>query len=558
MNINIILSAKLIDKELQNILGKIPSALIPFSGTAAIDEIYKRTLRFYNKQYIVVYENKELVIEHIKNKRIDINIIEIDSISSLGYSVWFAINQIISENNRIDNLTISFADTLINEQYYGIIVDNNCFLYTKTIDSERWTTFENNGELIINDKKNNLNRKEFNTFIGTFNIKNINLFLDCLTSVLNSKSVESSMDAFYYAIKNYNTQEKFNEVIVHDWIDLGHEDLYYEGKKNVAPRFFNSIEIDKKRGILKKTSKDKEKFSNEIKWYLQLPSDLQYLSPRIFNYSLDYDNQYIKMEFYGYNTLHELYLYGNHSTEKWRIILKELLEVNDEFRKFQLNISNEELSKVLNSIYYDKTINRIKKLKQDNNFELYFRSKEIIINGHTYKNLDYYMKNLKLILENSGIYSLKNLNIIHGDYFFANILYDIKGNIIRLIDPRGDFGGAGLYGDFRYDIAKLSHSILGDYDFIIEDLFEIDELENRINYNIYYRDIHLRIKALFKEIISTKYEIIDIELIESLLFLSMIPLHSDQPTRQKLMMCVGIQKLDKIINAQLDRGVKYD
>lgn len=558
MNINLILSAKLIDKELQAIFGKIPSALIPFLGTAAIDEIYIRTFKTYDKQYIVLHEKKELAIDYIKNKKLNIEVIELDSISSLGYSVWYALEKVLSKTSQINNLTISFADTLISEKYYDVILGENCFLYTKTIDSERWTTFESNGDLIINDKKNNSDKKEFNTFVGTFNITNIGLFFNDLTIAVDLCNINNHMDAFFYAIKKYNMKEKFNEIIVHDWIDLGHEDLYYEGKKDVATRFFNTIEIDKKRGILKKTSDDKEKFSNEIKWYLQLPSDLQYLSPRIFNYSLDYNNQYIKMEYYGYNTLHELYLYGNHSIEKWRIILQELLEVNDEFRKFQFKSPVEEINKVLDSIYYDKTINRINKLRKDNKFDNFFSADKILINNIEYNNLNYYMGKLKLILKNSGIYSLENLNIIHGDYFFANILYDIKGNIIRLIDPRGDFGGAGLYGDFRYDIAKLSHSISGDYDFIIEDLFEMEEFENSINYKIHYRDINLRIKMLFKDMIKCKYELEDIELIESLLFLSMIPLHKDKPERQKLMMCVGIQKLDCIIKEQIERGVYYD
>lgn len=558
MNINIILSAKLIEQELQSIFGKIPPALIPFSGVSAIDELYKRTYKHFDKQYIVLYENKKLAIDQVKSKKLFIDIIELDKISSLGYSVLFAIKHVIAKNHNIKNLTISFADTLINEEYYSIIMDKNCFLYTITIDSERWTTFDNKEQFKINDKKINLEKEKFNTFIGTFNFIDFELFCKVLSKSVKMQFDSVNMDPFYTAIKEFNKLKLLQEYFVHDWIDLGHEDLYYEAKKNVSPRFFNNVIIDKKKGILTKTSKEKETFANEIRWYLQLPTDLQYLSPRIFSYNEDYSNQFVKMEYYGYNTVHELYLYGNHSTEKWKFILNSLLEVNDEFRKFKLKKSKDEINNILYSVYLQKTVNRLENLSQDKNFKLFFNTKEIIINDKTYNDLSYYIRNLKKILEDSKIYDLDSLNVIHGDYFFANILYDIKGNIIRLIDPRGDFGGAGIYGDYRYDIAKLSHSVLGDYDFIIDDLFEMSISLNKIIYNVNYTDIHLRVKALFKEMINERYDIFHIELIESLLFLSMIPLHSDAFSRQIAFMCIGIKKLDDIILQLKKRGYHYD
>lgn len=56
----------------------------------------------------------------------------------------------------------------------------------------------------------------------------------------------------------------------------------------VKAREFNHISIDKDRGILKKTSDDKDKFIGEIKWYLKLPADIEYVRPRIFDYSTSY------------------------------------------------------------------------------------------------------------------------------------------------------------------------------------------------------------------------------------------------------------------------------
>ncbi|MBP2297604.1 NTP transferase domain-containing protein [Azospirillum picis] len=53
--------------------------------------------------------------------------------------------------------------------------------------------------------------------------------------------------------------------------------------------------------------------------------------------------------------------------------------------------------------------------------------------------------------------------LIHGDPTFSNILVDKTGKP-WFIDPRGSFGGIDLFGDPRYDWAKLYYSVVGDYD----------------------------------------------------------------------------------------------
>ena len=66
---------------------------------------------------------------------------------------------------------------------------------------------------------------------------------------------------------------------------------------------------------------------------------------------------------------------------------------------------------------------------------------------------------------------------MHGDFCFSNILFDLGHQIVRVIDPRGRFGQKGIYSDPRYDMAKLRHSIGGLYDFIVADLFDVQEQE---------------------------------------------------------------------------------
>lgn len=53
--------------------------------------------------------------------------------------------------------------------------------------------------------------------------------------------------------------------------------------------------------------------------------------------------------------------------------------------------------------------------------------------------------------------------VVHGDPTFSNMLFDDQ-NRCWLIDPRGYFGQVKLFGDARYDWAKLYYSVVGDYD----------------------------------------------------------------------------------------------
>ena len=58
-------------------------------------------------------------------------------------------------------------------------------------------------------------------------------------------------------------------------------------------------------------------------------------------------------------------------------------------------------------------------------------------------------------------------------YVFPNIMVDSNFSFIKVIDPRGKFGTYDIFGDFRYELAKLFHSVDGKYDFIIKDLLTL-------------------------------------------------------------------------------------
>lgn len=540
MKLLIIPNAKIVNLELQSRYGKITPINIPLNDKIILDYLYEKYSNFYDEIIIVSYEDFEKVSNIVETRNYPkIKLIKLDKLKDIGYSIYFALkNYNLPE---IKSLSINFADTLINN-LKSEYLNRNIIFFNEVNESERWTTFIIEKEDIkINDKIEQINNK-YNAFVGFFNFINSELFFKIL-----EKNMGNS-ESLYLTIKDFYKKEKINFIKNNDWLDFGHLDNYFSGKNIVETRYFNHIDIDKSRGILFKSSEEKEKFINEIKWFLKLPEDLQWVTPRIYSYSLNWEKPFVKMEYYSYPTLHHMYLYGNYSINKWEQIFEHLLEIQKEFSKYKLEDSKEKIKGALNKIYLEKTIQRLLELKKDINFSKYFEN-DYKINAQECISLMKVINILPLLIGKFKIYEIKNLQIIHGDYFFANILYEPNYNIVKLIDPRGDFGGYGIYGDKYYELAKLSHSVDGMYDFIVEDMFELEEKELDFNYTIKCENKYFLIKDVFYKNFNNE-EKIKIKFIQALLFLSMIPLHKDRPKRQKIMFGVGMRLLNEVMNGE--------
>lgn len=188
-------------------------------------------------------------------------------------------------------------------------------------------------------------------------------------------------------------------------------------------------------------------------------------------------------------------------------------------------------------ILIDKTRKRI--LKWDRN-DLANKEK-VTINGEEYEGIYYLLNKLLPSIDNICKNTINYVSIIHGDVAFTNILFSPKSMIFKLIDPRGNFGIDTMYGDYRYDLAKLRHCYHGRYDEIINDLFEIQENNGNLELK-FYKNIDYDI--FDNCMLEKNVNVDDIELIEALLFISMIPLHSDYPERQLAFFCQGIKFLN--------------
>jgi hypothetical protein len=117
---------------------------------------------------------------------------------------------------------------------------------------------------------------------------------------------------------------------------------------------------------------------------------------------------------------------------------------------------------------------------------------------------------------------------------------------LRVIDPRGlPFeGDASIYGDARYDLAKLAHSVIGRYDFLVCGRYRLERSAER-DFELYLPDdAFIREAELeFRRTAFAGRHTDDpaVAALTAMLFLSMLPLHADDPARQAALLANGLR-----------------
>jgi hypothetical protein len=194
----------------------------------------------------------------------------------------------------------------------------------------------------------------------------------------------------------------------------------------------------------------------------------------------------------------------------------------------------------LQDMYLNKTRKRLKNLRGPAELlELVQHPGPVQVNGRVVPSISQLWGRLETEVERLA----ENVqgSVVHGDLCLSNILYDLRSRICKLLDPRGSFGVAGIYGDPRYDVAKLYHSIYGLYDFMINDLFQVSIHGSQVELDIRSRPQHQQIQERFEKVFFAEFDRREILLITGLLFASMPALHYDAPRRQMAMYARALQ-----------------
>ncbi len=299
-------------------------------------------------------------------------------------------------------------------------------------------------------------------------------------------------------------------------------------------RFFN--DIIQGQHTITKASPDRAKMRKEHDYWYLLPPAMQRFFVQPYNFQETPTKASYDMERLGVPDASVLWTHGAFSKEDFQGLLDRLRDFL--LQRSRTSVSKAQQHQASQALYLDKLDDRLKKLQA---WEGYQRLMPLL-EATTPGGMEGLVARYKALHHRIRPLPWDHLALSHGDLCFSNILYDKRTGLLRLIDPRGGTTRPDLDLDPGYDIAKLSHSILGDYDFIVKGMAHI-EIGPNMQPVLLIDDSKVRShKVAFQTMLRhAGLDLSAVRLQEASLFLSMLPLHTDDPKRVLALALRGAQ-----------------
>ena len=312
-------------------------------------------------------------------------------------------------------------------------------------------------------------------------------------------------------------------------------------------RAYNRFEFNSKTKASIIKSSEEDRLLGEIEYYQNLPKDIQVYFPRMLNYSTDEKIYQMELEYYAYGNLGNVMTNQDYNPDFWTKVFDFIFSYINNYKESTFVPASREDSLLM---FVDKTEKEYTNLMYKFDFFSQFRNeKEFVFNGKILKSFDIIWEKIKSYIETSICDD--KFHFIHGDLCFSNILYgvnDITNDVIlKFIDPRGVFGKTKFFGDSYYDLAKISHSCNGGYEFFIYDKFDVSNVDNQFKLSFHNEqrknDINNKFLSISDEY---NFDYNKIKLIEGLIFVGMCARHYDNLDRQKAMLMTGLNILNNV------------
>jgi hypothetical protein len=274
---------------------------------------------------------------------------------------------------------------------------------------------------------------------------------------------------FIASVVAYERQVGLAHWPVAHWLDFGHVHTYFDSKRTVTTqRHFNQLRVSD--GVVTKTGDDSGKIAAEAEWFERAPRAVKpFLAPYIGRTDDGCGCGY-QLEYLHLATLNELYVFGRLPERVWARIFRAA----DAFLRTAHAVPLEQPPPLdaIRQAYRDKTLSRL---------EAYAATARCDLNAGWALN-GVRTPSLRVIAEQASAAveaGTPEPSFLHGDFCFSNILFDFRAGRVKTIDPRGTDanGRPSRFGDLRYDIGKLAHSVLGLYDHIVAGHFALEEEE---------------------------------------------------------------------------------
>lgn len=286
-------------------------------------------------------------------------------------------------------------------------------------------------------------------------------------------------------------------------------------------RYYNKVED--LGDFVKKSSGNVKKLKEEMAFYFNLPKSLADHFPKIQHYggSGNVDFFYCMQKIEG-NTASDDFINNFYLSKSCP---DELLTAAFSFlnKRPRASQSSEDSC---NFLYIDKVKSRHNAFKDS---DIYYKMiKSPVYSSFIWKYNDLYDAYINLI--NRMFVPSDYVVYQHGDFCLTNMFMTNSG--LKLIDPMGYDEKYRNMHDPLYDVAKLSHSILGNYDRIINDHFDIVLKDGDFDFALKIIGQDTYMKQDFKiRLNAQNIDYDQVRIREASLFLSMLSLHPESPRR---------------------------
>lgn len=504
-------SAAYVNSEFRNEFGSIPPVFLPIGNKKLLTyQITSLRNHFAENEEIFVSLPQDYHLSIDEQKLIDnlnINVVLVPEDISLGMAILYVLNTV---DNNSEIIRLLHGDTLIET----FPTEKDCIALTPVQDEYSWE--------FKNDQERSL------IWCGYFSFSSRKKIIRALATTYGN---------FTKAVHQYADDESsLSYPQVKNWYDLGHVNTYFHSRSKITTqRAFNLLKIE--NGVVWKSGNPSIKIQAEANWFENLPIQLKRFTPQFIQSGHNgQDGVFYETEYLSILPLNEIFVHGKKNANYWDKIINLLTNFLQISRNCFVLTSKSQLDKITldsNALYAKKTNKRIQEYAKQAKIDLMISTR-------------YDGVNLPPLLQIMQECIDKTLQlpiipaVLHGDFCFSNIMYDSRNHNIKVIDPRGlnVDQEITIYGNQSYDVAKLCHSIIGLYDFIIADSFEIqksDDLGIKLIFNLDDRLKTIQDNFMSKQLIP---EISNKDIIAPtiLLFLSMLPLHADKVHRQEAML----------------------
>ena len=521
--VRLIMSGAVVGQELAAEFGPLPPSLLPV-GVQRLYELQLQALEGGGPFHLVLPETHDISDHDLARlAELGVELVPTPEGLKLGEAVVYALNSIGAGDGAVH---ILHGDTLIAAPPLD---RDDVIVGGPRTNEYAWAemdmTADGRVRRLVNTPAGEDGHEGWPVAAGYFAFASA---LDLLRSLTRMRG------DFIEGVNHYLEGHEVRLVDAQGWLDFGHLQTFFQSRLAVTTaRAFNTVRID---GLTaRKASVDSAKIWAETHWLQEAPPGVQVYCGRLLGFGSEGGQVYYETEYEFLPVLSELFVHGAVGRKPW---LRILASCEDFLGACAAQTGTGSGDAALKALAADKTLVRLERFARETGFPI---DRPLSLEGAAQPSL---VQIAERLVPAYDLGSGRADSVMHGDFCFSNILYDSRVRRIKAIDPRGLVGDKPtIYGDLRYDLAKLAHSAVGRYDQIIAGRYGCQVHGH--DYSLAFEPIACQpwLEAALGDLVvggvgglSTPVRALTVSL-----FLSMIPLHADRPDRQRAFVANGLR-----------------